>query len=190
MTKFLENLLRDSILALFFISSILFHLRGLYDSRISLVNFWLDTLYICRVSISKYKNGFVSKMQTLPLELTEIGEMHAYLPLLRENPFGIYLSIQRILDSICSSLLLICFGLPFVRARFSICCLIPLLFSLLSSSSLSPAHHCLPFYLPFILPLPNLVFLAHHFQFLTHSIMGPRCHFLMSFAWYQLVCIW
>ena len=46
MAKFLEILLRDSILALFYIANILFYLGGLYDSRIPLVNFLLDTRYI------------------------------------------------------------------------------------------------------------------------------------------------
>ena len=45
MAKFLEILHRDSILALFYIANILFYLGGLYDSRIPLVNFLLDTRY-------------------------------------------------------------------------------------------------------------------------------------------------
>ena len=45
MTKFLENLLRDGILALFYIANIFFHLGGLYDSKMPLVNFLLDTRY-------------------------------------------------------------------------------------------------------------------------------------------------
>ena len=43
MTKFFENLLKDSILALFFIANIHFHPDSLYDSKIPLVNFLSDT---------------------------------------------------------------------------------------------------------------------------------------------------
>ena len=46
MTKFLENLFKGSILALFFIANILFYLDSLNDSEIPLVNFLLDTRYV------------------------------------------------------------------------------------------------------------------------------------------------
>ena len=46
MTKFLENLLRDIILALFYRANILYHIGSLYDSRIPLVKFLLDTRYL------------------------------------------------------------------------------------------------------------------------------------------------
>ena len=45
MIKFLENLHRDSVLTLFYIANIPFHLDSLYDSRIPLVNFSLDERY-------------------------------------------------------------------------------------------------------------------------------------------------
>ena len=50
-TKLLENLLRDSILALFYVADTIFYLKSLYDSKILLVNFLLDTRYFFR-----YKN--------------------------------------------------------------------------------------------------------------------------------------
>ena len=45
-TKFLENLFRDSILALVCIANISFHLNSLCDSKVPLVNFSLDICYL------------------------------------------------------------------------------------------------------------------------------------------------
>ena len=45
MAKFLENLLKDSTLSLFDILNIVFLLSSLFDSKMPLVNFLLDTRY-------------------------------------------------------------------------------------------------------------------------------------------------
>ena len=49
MTKFLENLLNDSILALFNIANILFYLDSLYLSDTPFVNFLLE-IYMTHVN--------------------------------------------------------------------------------------------------------------------------------------------
>ena len=46
MAKFLENLLKDSTSSLFDILKIVFLLSGLFDSKMPLVNFLLDTRYV------------------------------------------------------------------------------------------------------------------------------------------------
>ena len=45
MAKFLENLLKDSTSSLFDILKIVFLLSSLFDSKMPLVNFLLDTRY-------------------------------------------------------------------------------------------------------------------------------------------------
>ena len=45
MAKFLENLLNESTLSLFGITDIVFLLSSLFDSKMPLVNFLLDTRY-------------------------------------------------------------------------------------------------------------------------------------------------
>ena len=51
MTKFLENLLSDSISIQFYITNIPFHLDSLYDSKKPLVNFELDIRYHDLISL-------------------------------------------------------------------------------------------------------------------------------------------
>jgi len=46
MAKFFENLLKDSILSLFDIANIISLLGSLSDSKMLLVNFFLDTRYM------------------------------------------------------------------------------------------------------------------------------------------------
>ena len=46
MAKFLENLLKDSALSLFDIANIIFPLGSLFDLKMPLVNFFLDTRYL------------------------------------------------------------------------------------------------------------------------------------------------
>ena len=55
MIKFLENLLRHSIPALFYISKIPSHRDSPYDSKISFVNFLLDTRYILSKGLMAHK---------------------------------------------------------------------------------------------------------------------------------------
>ena len=57
MAKFLENLLKDSILSLFDNAKIFFLLVSLFDSKMPLVNFYLDTRYAFAHSFpsTKYK---------------------------------------------------------------------------------------------------------------------------------------
>ena len=51
LTKFLKNLLRDSILALFYTVNIPCNLNSLCDSKIPLVNLLLDTRYFPHISL-------------------------------------------------------------------------------------------------------------------------------------------
>ena len=74
MIKFLENLVRDSIFALFYIAIILFHLGGLYDSKIPSGYFYLlDARYVRTLDEflkNKTQNGH---------EKMEIGKKWCYL---------------------------------------------------------------------------------------------------------------
>ena len=60
MAKYHENLLKDSTLSLFDIANIIVPMRSLFDSKIPLVNFFLDTRYL------KFFNGFASLFCLFP----------------------------------------------------------------------------------------------------------------------------
>ena len=51
MAKFLGNLLKDSPLTLFDIANIIFPPGSLFDSKMPLVNFFLDTRYLVCFSL-------------------------------------------------------------------------------------------------------------------------------------------